>query len=75
MSIEFSLTKRQAAGLQELIELATRGRDDFLYQAEFADYSRADIAAADLLWQNAATTAQSLVRQVEVQLAAHELGE
>jgi len=40
-----------AAALQELCDLARRGRDDFLYQAEHGDYSPEDQEAAALRWE------------------------
>lgn len=52
------------AGLQELLALAERGRDDFLRQAEHSDYSDDDQADATLRWVTAHNAAVALRHQL-----------
>lgn len=72
MGIELSLTQHDIAGLQYLVEMAQRGREDLEYQAGFGDYSQADVVAAEQLWQHARETAQRLVGQIHGQLASEK---
>lgn len=59
----FILSAIDADAFTELVALARRGRDDFLYQVRHGDYSPADVATADQTWAriehlNAAMTDQ-----------------
>lgn len=51
------------AGVAELIALAARGRQDFLDQAEYGDYSQDDQDAATLRWVTAHNAAVAVRRQ------------
>lgn len=50
-TIDMILDDEAVAALQELCDLARRGRDDFLYQAEHGDYSAEDQDAAAERWE------------------------
>lgn len=55
------LDEETLAGLDELIELAQRGRDDFIHQAgSTRDYTDADIAAADDQWCRAQRAVETI---------------
>ena len=47
-------------GIEELLSMARRGRDDFEHQAAYGDYSTADRAAADRRWLLAQAVADLL---------------
>ena len=47
-------------GIDELLTLARRGREDFLHQASYGDYTAEDRAAADRRWLLAETVATLL---------------
>jgi len=47
-------------GIEELLSMAERGREDFEHQAAYGDYSTADRAAADRRWLLAQAVAKLL---------------
>lgn len=63
MAITITLTDHQAEGLDELLDLALRGREDFQYQAQRGDYSEADERAAEARWTLAESAAKALKTQ------------
>lgn len=55
------LDEETLAGLDALIDLAQRGRDDFIHQAgSTRDYTDADIAAADDQWRRAQRAVETI---------------
>jgi len=52
-------------GIDELLNMAERGRDDFEHQASYGDYSPADRAAADRRWLLAQKVAELLRGEAE----------
>lgn len=55
------LDKETLAGLDALIELAQRGREDFIHQAgSTRDYTDADITAADDQWRRARRAVETI---------------
>lgn len=67
MSATIVLTDDQAAGIGELIALAERGREDFLYQAGFGDYTEEENAEATERWEAAQAAAHALHQQIETE--------
>lgn len=63
MATTLHLTDQQAAGLQELIALAVRSREDFQKQASFGEHSPEAVAAAQQRWN----AAQATIRSIEIQ--------
>ena len=53
------------AGIDELLDMARRGREDFEHQASYGDYTAEDRAAADRRWLLAQKVAELLRRLVE----------
>ena len=53
------------AGIDELLDMARRGREDFEHQASYGDYTAEDRAAADRRWLLAQKVAELLRGEAE----------
>lgn len=64
MKVTVTLSTEDVAGLEELIDLAHRGRQDYLYQAEWGDYTDEDVRLARQRWKSAQKVAKTLQGQL-----------
>lgn len=65
MAVTLTLTDAQAEGIAEIIELAHRGREDFIQQAAYGDYTAEDTNAAQHRWEAAQSAAETLSAHTE----------
>lgn len=56
--------ENDAIALEQIIDLAQRGRDDFCQQASYGDYSEDDIDAAEEQWHTATEMIEKIQRIV-----------